>query len=173
MRKYFVITILFSITMVLQMHSYGEAAYLITMKTGRAITADHYQVKGDTIVVFLEEGMLTFSTHEVESIQQDMSKRTAVATEPKAARQEEKRVQERKTETKDAKPKASAASNEEGQMKKKAEITERLEEAKKAYFEAKNKAEKDRAREKMVSISRELFNWAEGTEKGNKPSDRK
>jgi hypothetical protein len=173
MKKGFFITILFSMTMILQVHSYAEAAYLITMKTGRAITADHYQLKEDTLVVFFEEGMLMFSRQEVESIQEDRTRGKAVGSESKAARQEDRSVKERKPEAKDEKAKESAASDEEARMKKKAEITERLEEAKKAYFEAKGKAEKDRAREKMVSISRELFNWVEGTEKGNSSSERK
>ena len=51
--------------------------------------------------------------------------------------------------------------------RKKAEITERLEEAKKIYFEASDKPEKDRARKVMVSISKELFTLEEEVTKKN------
>ena len=51
--------------------------------------------------------------------------------------------------------------------KKKAEISERLEEAKKNYFEASDKPEKDRARKVMVSISKELFTLEEEVMKKN------
>ena len=45
----------------------------------------------------------------------------------------------------------------EGYKRKKVEISERLEEAKKDYFSTSNKSEKDNARKIMISISKELF----------------
>ncbi len=54
MKKRFVIYVLFSIAMVFQMHSSANAGFMITMKNGRAIPADNYQAKGDTIVIFFE-----------------------------------------------------------------------------------------------------------------------
>ena len=173
MKRRFVICVLFAMAMILQMKAYADAGILITMKNGRAISADHYQVKGDSIVIFFEEGTLTFSKQEIQSIEEDLGKGRTVGIEQKVMRQTEMSVEEPKREVKDAKVNDVAVKNEEAKLKEKAEITERLEEAKKVYFEAKGKAEKNKARERMVSISRELFNWVEENEKGNAPSERK
>ena len=159
--------------MIFQMHSYADAGFTITMKNGRTIPADNYQVKGDTIVIFIEEGSLKFSKQEVQSIKEDTGKVKTVRFVQEGMRQPEKKVEECKPEAKDTKTNNTAVENEEARSKKKAEIAERLEEAKKAYFEAKGKDEKDRARERMVSISRELFNWVEENEKANAPPERK
>ena len=173
MKRRIVFYFLFSMTMIFQMQSYADAGFMITMKNGRAIPADNYQVKGDTIVIFFDDGTLTFSKEEVQSIKEDLSKIKTVDFEQRVMKPEEKKVEESKREAKDAKTNDVAVKNEEAKSKKKTEITERLEEAKKAYFEAKEKAEKDTARERMVSISRELFNWVEENEKGNASSERK
>ncbi len=173
MKRRFVFYVLFSMAMIFQVHSYAHAGFLITMKNGRAILADNYQVKDDAIIIFLEEGTLKFSRQEVQSIKEDMSKKKTVDIEQRVMTQQEKKVEEPKSEAKDAKANDLATKHEEANLKKKAEITERLEEAKKVYFEAQGKAEKDSARERMVSISRKLFNWVEENEKGNAPSERK
>ena len=173
MKRHFVFYVFFSITMIFQMHSYADAGFTITMKNGRTIPADNYQVKGDTIVIFIEEGSLKFSKQEVQSIKEDMGKVKTVGIMQKGMRQPEEKVEESKREAKDVKTNDFAGENEQAKSKKKAEIAERLEEAKMAYFEAKGKDEKDRARERMVSISRELFNWVEENEMANAPSERK
>ena len=74
---------------------------------------------------------------------------------------------------KEAKTDDPAARNKRDTSKKKEEITERLEAAKKAYFEAQGKLKRAGPRERMVSISRELFNWVEGNEKENAASEQK
>ena len=173
MKRHLVIYVLFSLIMILHMHSHADAGFVITMKNGRTLPADNYQVKDDTIVVFFEEGSLKFSRREVQSIKEDMGNVKTVRIEQRPMRQEEKKVEECKPEVKDVKANDFAGENDQAKSKKKAEIAERLEEAKMAYFEAKGKAERDRARERMVSISRELFNWVEENEKANAPPERK
>ena len=90
MKRQFVIYILFSMTMIFQMQSYAHAGFVITMKNGRSIPADKYQVKGDTIVILFEEGTLTFSKQEIKSIKEDMGMGKTVGNDQRVMRQTEK-----------------------------------------------------------------------------------
>ena len=60
-------------------------------------------------------------------------------------------------EQKVSKPSVPQGAEIESYIQRKAELRERLEEAKNVYFAATEKTEKDWARQKMISASRELF----------------
>ena len=152
--------------MILQLTSISShAGVLIKLKTGRAISGEHYQVEGNGVLLYLDSGTVRIPKADIESI---------VVT--KAEIRKDKK-EETKEENKDialshekGKPGEDLSTGKEGNdsyIKRKLEIGERLEEAKKAYFSASEKYEKDNAREKMISISRELFSLQEEVTKRN------
>lgn len=133
------------------------AGFLIQLKNGRTIYTEDYRIEGDQILLFLESGVVNISKGEVQSILQD----TREIEEGKKAppeKLEEKITQEGRV---------SGKADIEYYKKKKREIQGRLDEAKKIYFDAANKSEKDEARKIMLSISNELFNLQDEVRKNN------
>jgi hypothetical protein len=125
----------------------------------------NYRIEGDQIFLYFKSGVVNFSRSEVQSI-----------LEEKDEIKEEKKEEMSEVDKRASKPpernvlaKVPVKKNEdiEQDRKKKSELSGRLEEAKKNYFEASDKPEKDRARKVMVSISRELFALEEEVMKKN------
>ena len=120
--------------------SYSDAGFLVELKNGRTISAEAYRVSGGTIELYFDSGVFRFSTNEVRSIKE--------VTRGEVNKDKEAE----KTSSND--PAAQKAPSD-ADIKKRIELQEKLEEAKKAYFDAE-KADKERQREAMVSVSREL-----------------
>lgn len=130
-------------------HSY--AGFLIELKNGRTIYAENYQMEGNQIILYLESGTIKFEKDEIKSITQ--SKMPIEEIEKK-----EEKISPKKPDEKLWEKETSIGKEDIEQYKnKKKEIQKRLEEAKKVYFEASGKDEKDKARNSMLSVSKELF----------------
>ena len=141
------------------------SSFLIGFQNGRTISVENYRIEGDQIFLYFTSGVMNFSRREVKSILEEKDE---------IREQKREQISEIKKDTSRAPEKTALAKdpikkNEsiEDYRRKKAEITERLEEAKKIYFEASDKPEKDRARKVMVSISKELFTLEEEVMKKN------
>ena len=132
------------------------AGFLIQLKNGRTIYTENYRIEGDQILLFLESGVVNISKAEVQSILQDTREIEEKKGPPEKL--EEKIIQ---------KDRVSGKADIEYYKKKKREIQGRLDEAKKIYFDAANKNEKDEARKIMLSISNELFNLQDEVKKNN------
>lgn len=136
------------------------AAFLITLKSGRTISTDSYQVEGNGMMLYWGSGTVKIPKDEVQSIHE-------TKVEIKEERKEEDKG-EKKDLADNLDKKKSEREDAGSYIKRKVEIGERLEEAKKAYFDATEKYEKERARERMISISRELFSLQEEVRVKNK-----
>lgn len=125
----------------------------------------NYRIEGDQIFLHFASGVVNFSKSEVKSILEEKDE----VREVKSEQMSEVKKDTAKAPEKTALAKDPIKKNEsiEGYRRKKAEITERLEEAKKVYFETSDKPEKDRARKVMVSISKEIFTLEEEVMKKN------
>jgi len=125
---------------------------------------------GKSYELYLENGSLRVPTAEIKSIRE---KKDDVARLPKEETQkDEPKTVEGPGEKKVSKnPETAGSSGEqklsensmpqgaeiESYIQKKAELRERLEVAKKVYFDAAERTEKDWARKRMIFLSRELF----------------
>ena len=152
--------------MTLQLSSIGSyAGCLVKLRTGRSISGEHYQVEGNRILLYLGSGTVRIPRAEVQSI-------VVTKEEIREDQKEETKVENKDVTLSPGKEKTGehlpiGKDGTDSYIKKKLEIGESLEEAKKAYFNAYEKSEKDNAREKMISISRELFSLQEEVAKGN------
>jgi len=159
MKKFFVILVFFS-SFVLFLPQLSSAIFIIELKNGRMIAAENYVAEGNKIVLFLKSGEMRILKDEIKSISE---KKVEVGAEKK----QEEAVDQKKAvpSPPDIKKSTKSLSVEKKEIdsyiKRKAELQERLEVAKKIYFDAKDKFDKDRARENMTSISRELFSLQE------------
>lgn len=141
------------------------AVFLINLKNGRTISAESYQVEGNRIVLYLGSGTVKVSMREVQSV---LETREKIREESKEeAKGEKKDLRENLDEEKAVKEPAIAKEDIAPYLKRKVEIGGRLEEAKQAYFHATGKYEKERAREMMISISKELFSLQEEVQARN------
>ena len=160
----------------------SNAAFLVEFYNGREVKAEGYRMEGKSYELYLEGGSFWVSKEVIKSIRE---KEDDVASLPK----EETQKEEPKTEGAPGKQKisknleTSGSSGEqklsknsvpqgaeiESYIQRKAELRERLEEAKKVYFDATEKTEKEWARQRMISASRDLFSLeAEVKEKHNR-----
>jgi len=152
--------------MILQLTSISSyAGVLVKLKSGRGISGEHYQVEGNQIVLYLDIGTVRIPKAEVQSIvvtktgiREDNKEETKIESKAIALNPEKQKAGEHLSTEKEG-----TDSN----IKKKFEMRERLEEAKKAYFNASEKSDKDEAREKMIAISKELFSLQEEVSKRN------
>ena len=159
----------------------SNAAFLVEFHNGRKVSVEGYRMNGKSYELYLQSGSLRVPTEEIKSIQE---KRDDVARLPKeeTQREEPKRAGAPGEQKVSKNPEASGSPGEqkvsknsvpqgaeiESYIQRKAGLRERLEEAKKVYFDATEKTEKDWARQKMISSSRELFSLeAEVKEKHN------
>ena len=159
----------------------SDAAFLVEFHNGRKVSVEGYRMEGKNCELYLESGSLRVPTEEIKSIQE---KKDDVARLPKeeTQREEPKRAGAPGEQKVSKNPEASGSPGEqkvsknsvpqgaeiESYIQRKAGLRERLEEAKKAYFDATEKTEKEWARQRMISASRELFSLeAEVKEKHN------
>jgi len=156
MKKYFLFFTLLWAGMILHLGSTNSyASFYIVLNNGRTIQAEKYRTEGEHLLFYFEGGVIKVLKSEVQSI---------LGEEDKI---KEKKIEERSENKKDilktpertllAKDLVKKGEDTEGYKRKKVEISERLEEAKKDYFSTSNKSEKDNARKIMISISKELF----------------
>jgi hypothetical protein len=151
---------LFLIGIVLHLGSTAShASFLIGFTNGRTISVENYRIEGDQIFFYFGSGVLKFSRSEVKSI---LEERDEIKEEKREERSQAEKVAA-KTPEKNVLTKAPVKKNEgiEQDRMKKAELSGRLEVAKKNYFEASDKSDKEEARKIMVSISKELFTLEE------------
>ena len=118
------------------------AGFLVKLKNNRTLDVQSYRFEGDQIILYLENAFIKLSREDVDFIVEK-------APDPPGPEQEVK--QEPLVDRVEGK------GNVEFYKKKKKETQLRLEEAKKAYFEAVSKPDKEIARQKMLSVSKELF----------------
>jgi hypothetical protein len=127
-------------------------------------------MEGKSCELYLESGSLRVSREEIKSIRE---KKEDVARLPKEETQKDKPKTaggpEEQNISKDPETVGNAGEEKlsknsvpqgaeiESTIQRKAELRERLEEAKSVYFAATEKSEKDWARKKMISCSRDLF----------------
>ncbi len=144
------------------------ASFLVGFSNGRRIYVENYRVEGEEILLYLKSGLLKVPKREVESISEE--KDEPVENEKERIGKPEEEVND-VTSTLGGKtnaiPPIGKKEDVAGYKKKKAEISERLEEAKKNYFEASDSFYKERTRKIMISISRELFALEEEVRKAN------
>lgn len=164
MKKYFVAFVAFS-AIVLLWPALSSAIFIIELKNGRIITAENYITEGNKIILYLKSGEIRISKDEIKSISE---KKVEVGAEKKEEAADQKKVVPELPDTKKSTKSLSAEKQEiDSYVRKKSELQERLEVAKKVYFDARDKFNKDRARETMTSISRELFSLQEEVMKKN------
>ena len=164
MKKYFLVICFVGIILYLNsVNSY--AGFLFKLKNGRTISAESYQIEGDRIILYLERGSFKISKDEVQSI---LETREEVKEEiGEGVKEEKKDVPTNVDQKKSAADSAIKKEEIDSYIKRKAGLVERLEEAKKAYFNATDKSEKEKARGPMISISRALFSLQEEVMKRN------
>jgi hypothetical protein len=109
--------------------------------------------------LYMENGSLRVSREEIKSIQEtkEHAVRVSKGETGRVIPDVPAALQEAKL-SKEATPQRAGI---ESYIKRKVQLRERLEDAKKVYFAATEKAEKSRAREAMTSVSRELFSLEE------------
>jgi len=165
MKKFFVILVFFS-SFVLFLPQLSSAIFIIELKNGRMIAAENYVTEGNKLILYLKSGEIRISKDEIKSISE---KKVEVGAEKKQEEAtDQKKVVPELPDTKKSTESLSAEKKEiDSYIKRKAELQERLEVAKKVYFDAKDRFNKDRARENMTSISRELFSLQEEVMKKN------
>jgi hypothetical protein len=133
----------------------SDADFLVEFQNGRRVRVEGYRIDGKSCELYWESGSLRVPAGEIKSIQE---KKDDVASLPK----EETKKDGQKTGGETGEQKVSKTSVPQGTeiesyIQRKAELRERLEEAKRVYFAVTGKSEKDWARQRMISASRELF----------------
>jgi len=133
----------------------SDASFLVEFHNGRRLTVEGYRIDGKSYELYLQSGSLRVPAEEIKSIQ---GKKDDVARLLKAETEKsELKATVDPGEQKVSKTSVPQDAEIESYIQRKAELRERLEEAKNVYFAATEKTEKDWARQKMISASRELF----------------
>ena len=133
----------------------SDAGFLVKLHNGRRLTVEGYRIDGKSYELYLQSGSLRVPAEEIKSIQE---KKDDVARLLKAETEKsELKATVDPGEQKVSKISVPQGAEIESYIQRKAELRERLEEAKNVYFAATEKTEKDWARQKMISASRELF----------------
>ena len=133
----------------------SDAGFLVEFHNGRSVRVEAYRAQGRSYELYMESGSLRVSREEIKSIQEE--KDDGVRMPQGAAEKEKPETPGDLGEQKPSKTSVPQKFEIESTIKRKAELREKLEEAKKVYFVATEKAEKERARQTMASFSRELF----------------
>ena len=162
MKKIVVVTLLGIYFLLTSTLSY--AAFLVELKSGRTIFVEDYRIEGDQATLYLQSGSLKIPKSDIKSIvkQKEEVERTDSPAKPEEKATEKGRVSE-KTDPKIKKVDMDV----ESYKKRKKELQEKLDGAKEVYFNAKEKSEKDKAREVMISFSKELFALQEEVKQKN------
>lgn len=156
MRKFNLIFTLILIGIILHFGAtISYSSYLVGFNNGRTISVEDYRVEGGQIFLYLNGGVVKFSRSEIKSISEEKDQ----IREGKKEERNDVVKDAPKTPVKTALARDPEKKGEgiEDYRKKKADLSERLDEAKKIYFETSDKSDKDRARKVMISFSKELF----------------
>jgi hypothetical protein len=164
MKKYFLVLCFVVIILHLNLIN-SSAGFLFKLKNDRTISAESYRIEGDRIILYLKNGSFNISKDEVQSILETKGEIKEETEEP--AKADKKDVPTNSDQKKSATGPLIKKEEIDSYIKRKAELVERLGEAKKAYFNATDKSEKEIARGPMISISRELFSLQEEVKKRN------
>ncbi len=131
------------------------SSFIITLRNGRMIRAEQYRIEGKDLLLYFENGVMRISKSEVKSIFEE---------ERQIKKGKEEEIKEKggvpQKNLKEQIPVQDRNNRKEGieyYKKRKRELQERLDQSKKVYFDATNKNEKDEARKRMQSASKELF----------------
>ena len=151
----------------------SDESFLVELHNGRKLSVEGYRVEGTNYELYLESGSLRVPVEEIRSIKEKKDDVVSQEKKDEVVIQEKKDdvVRLPKEETEKDKPETAGDPGEqnlsknsvpqgteiESYIQRKAELRERLEEAKRVYFTVTEKSEKDRARQRMISASRELF----------------
>ncbi len=136
----------------------SQAGYLIESHNGRRVKVEGYQAEGKSYEFYLKSGILRVSKEEIKSIQEKKDDVVRISAGETENNKSETRGNLKEQEP--SKNSVNTASQEtaiESTLKRRAELQERLEEAKRLYFGATERTEKDWARQKMTSCAHELF----------------
>ena len=148
----------------------SDASFLVEFQNGRTVKVEGYRMEGKSYELYLQSGSLRVPAEEIKSIREKkddvarLPKEETQKDEPKTVASPGEQKVSKNPETSGS-PREQKVSNNsvlqgaeiESYIRRKAELRERLEEAKKVYFDATEKTEKDWARQKMISCSRDLF----------------
>ena len=148
----------------------SDAAFLVEFHNGRTVSVGGYRMEGESCELYLEGGSLRVSKEEIKSIREKKKDRMRLPKEepqkdkPKTAGSPGEQKVSKNPETSGNPGEQQLSKNPvpqgaeiESYIQKKAELRERLEVAKKVYFDATERTEKDWARKRMIFLSRELF----------------
>ena len=148
----------------------SDAAFLVEFHNGRKVSVEGYRMEGKNCELYLESGIFRVSKEEIKSIREKredvarLAKEETQKDEPKTAGVPEEQKISKNPETVGSAGEQKVSKNSvpqgaeiESTIQRKAELRERLEEAKSVYFAATEKTEKHWARQKMISCSRDLF----------------
>jgi hypothetical protein len=164
MRKHFSIFLLaFVILLWSAFPSY--ALFVIQLKTGRTLSAESYQIEGNTVILQVGGGSLKISKDEILSIVE--TKGEVKKEAPAETREEPKDLPRDDVQKPATKGPVTGQKEIAAYLEKRAAIRDRLEAAKKAYFEAGDRTSKERERERMISVSKELFSLEEEVKNKN------
>ncbi len=164
MRKHLAIILLALVTLLWSAFP-AYALFLIQLKNGRTISAEQYQTEGSMIILQIGGGAFKVPKDEVLSIVETAEEVEKEA--PAVTTEEPKDLPKEAAQKPAANEPVTKQKERKGYLEKKAEIRDRLEAAKKNYFEAGDRASKERERQNMISISRELFSLEEEVKKSN------
>ena len=166
MKKYFLLFTLLLVGMILHLGSTNSyASFFIVLNNGRTMHVEKYRTEGEHILFYFKGGVIKVPKSEVQSI---LEEKDEIKEETKKEISENgKDILKTPERTLLAKDLVKKRGDIEDYKKKKVEISERLEEAKKNYFTTSNKSDKDNARKIMISISKELFALEEEVMKKN------
>jgi len=162
MKKILIITLIGIFSLLTSTLSY--AAFLVELKSGRTIFVEDYRIEGDQATLYLQSGALKIPKSDIKSIvkQKEEVERTDSPAKPDEKATEKGRVSGK------GDPKGKKVDMDvESYKKRKKELQEKLDGAKEVYFNAKEKSEKDKAREVMISFSKELFALQEEVKQKN------
>ena len=148
----------------------SDASFLVELQNGRRLRVEGYRMEGKSCELYLESGSFRVSREEIKSIQERnddvvrLPKDEAQKDEPKTAGGPGEQKISKNPETPGSPVEQKVSKNFvpqgtdiESTIHRKAELRERLEEAKSIYFAATEKTEQDWARKRMISCSRDLF----------------
>ncbi len=136
----------------------SDAGFLVEFRNGRSVRVKSYRVDGKNYELYLESGSLRVSREEIKSIQEKKDDVVRISAGETENNKSETRGNLKEQEP--SKNSVNTASQEtaiESTLKRRAELQERLEEAKRLYFGTTERTEKDWARQKMTSCAHELF----------------
>ncbi len=137
----------------------SDAGFLVEFHNGRRVWVEAYRMEGKSCELYFESGSLRVSREDIKSIQEKKDSKVIMPEgETEKDKPEARGDLGQQGPSKNTVPQRLPI---ESYLKRRAKLREQLEEAKKAYFDATEKTEKDWARQKMISFSRELFSLEE------------